>query len=563
MNRNLIYILIIVLLSFISYSNTLGNDFVWDDSKFVLDSPEVLSLERSVKSFTTDQFDLYRPIRSMFYFATFRMFSMNPALYHLFAILLHTIVSILVFYIIKNIFSRNIALFSASLFSTHPFHIGRVSNITASFDIIGIVFMLTSFLFYIYYRKNPSKKQLIFSIIFFILALFSSEESYTLPLLLLLYEFISKKKYKTTFVYSGILAIFLILRIFILKIGARVESFPGGSALVTFLTMPKVVFQYIFLSFIPINLSPFRKTEYISNFLDIWFLIPFFLILLLVYFVYKYKSSKELIFFSGWFIITLLPFLNITPLQTIMAERYFYLASISTVFLISFIILKLPKNYRLPLIGLLTIVFISLTIFNNTFWKDEYSLMQRGISLNPDSSQAHNNLGSYYFERDDLEKAFEHFQKAVESDPDNDKAWINLGVLYSKIGEYNLSIAALESALTINSLNYIAYEKLGITYMRLDDMEMAKESLFKSITLNPDYYRAHSKLGALYYNSGDVENSVLHLHIAMQINPFYAEPFFNMGLLLENSGKTEEAKTFYKRAASLEPNNQLYVSKLS
>ena len=62
------------------------------------------------------------------------------------------IISILVFFIIYEIVSRrNVALIAALIFAVHPIHTGRVTNITAGFDLLGIFFMLLAFYFYIKY----------------------------------------------------------------------------------------------------------------------------------------------------------------------------------------------------------------------------------------------------------------------------------------------------------------------------------------------------------------------------------------------------------------------------
>jgi len=335
-----------------------------------------------------------------------------------------------------------------------------------------------------------------------------------------------------------------------------VQTYPGGSALVTFLTMPKVIWSYILLNFAPIGLTPFRHISFVNQFYSLWFILPVLGIIALIYLIYK--VPKNLKFLAGWFLITLIPFLNITPLQTIRADRYAYLSSVAIIALIPIFL----KKYKKVMYGIV-IIFIGLTIFNNTFWQDDFTLMKRGIELNPESSKANNNLGNYYFHRGDYEKANEYFETAVRSDEKNEKAWINLGVLYSKLEDYNASIKALSNAISINDENYVAYEKLAITYMRIDDYNTSEKLFLKSIELNKNYYRSYARLGALYANMGDAKKALTYLLTAIEMNPKFAEAHFNTGLVLENIGKPNEAKTYYINAARLQPTNPQYVSKIN
>lgn len=570
LNKDRLYLIIIVLLCFISFFNILGNDFVWDDEKFIVDRPEIQSFNRAIYSFVSDQYEIYRPVRTLAYATAFQFFRLNPLPYHLLSILMHSAVSVLLFFIIKKLFNRKLAFFSAILFAVHPIHVSRVTNATASFDIIGLLFYLISFYLYILFREKKEKNLFIASLALFIVGLFASEEVFTLPLLLILYEFVFNspklKEYLKDVPYFIFLVGFLVLRFFVLRIGSRVSEYPGGSFLITLMTIPKVLAQYVLLIFFPFGLTPFRGIEFVESVFNIWFIVPVLFVLVLLFLIFKFRKNKELIFFSGWFFITLLPFLNILPLPKIIAERYFYLASLSVIVLIVKFVCFMFKKDNNKVIGLMilfVIFFASLTIYNNGYWVNDFILNQRGIELNPFSSRAHNNLGNFYFKQDNLESAGVHFTKAIETDIKNEKAWINLGVYYTKTEEYDKSIEALEQALVITPNNYQAMEKLGVTYMRMGDNDSAEQIFKEVIDIKPSYYRAYSRLAALYGNKGNYSLSMAYLMKSIEINPYYAEPYYNLGVLYEIYGKKNEARQFYLKAYQLDPTNKLYASRLN
>ncbi|MBR9699207.1 tetratricopeptide repeat protein [Candidatus Woesearchaeota archaeon] len=565
MKKNQLFMLIIVLLSFISYGNILFNGLVWDDERFIIDRPETRQIGSTLNYFTEDFFQLYRPVRELFYYLAFKSFDLNPLPYHLFSIILHALASVMIFLIIAKLFNEKLGFFAAALFAVHPIHVGRVANATASFDIIGLIFYLLSFYLYVRFRDSNRRSFLVSSIIVFVLGLLSSEELFTLPLLIGLYEFVFRRKsmnYKATSPYFIFLALFLFWRIIILQISARVGAYPGGSAFVSFLTMPKVLLEYIFLVVWPVQLSPFRGVDFVSVLFSPLFLIPLIILIAIIRYIYVKRHSDKVLFFVGFFIITMLPFLNITPLTKIMAERYFYLASLSIIVGIASLIFLLKKKWHYPVLIILLIVFSGLTVWQNTFWKDDFNLMTRGVEINPDSSRAHNNLGNYYFNLGQLNRAFTHFRESVRSDPSNHRAWVNLGVYFTAVEDYNNSLNALRTALRLTPENYNAYEKLGNAYAGLGEYDKALDAYGSSIQLNPDYYKAYARLGSLFGNSGNLTVAKGFLERAIELNPYYAEPYFNLGILYEKVGEMSTAQQYYKVAAQLDPDNRQYASKV-
>src|SRR3989338_2974015 len=562
-SRKYFGILFLFVFSVIPYANTLTNSFVWDDHDFIVDRHEIRDIGNVAKYFTQDVYGIYRPLREILYHYAYSSSGNSPLYYHLMAILFHASVVILAFLVIRKLFGYDIAFFASLIFAVHPLHIERVTNMTASFDILGIILFLLSFFFYISYREKADKKMLVFSIVTFALILLASEEALTLPFLVILYEFVFGRDghagYYKAIPHFALFAGFVIFRTFVLGIGARTQEYPGGSFFVTFLTMPKIIIEYLLLVFFPFGLTPFRKVEYVNSF-GIWFVLPVIAILLCFYLVYKYRKNNALVFFSGWFVIALLPFLNILPLQKIIAERYMYVASLALIALISCLILKF-KKYSYQILGIVVTFFIILTLHNNSFWKDDFTLYSRGLSLNPEDVQANNNMGKFFFDMGDYETAFYYYNASIKTNPRYHKALVNMGVLQSKIGNYRESVNYFITAINVTPGSWLAYEKLGITYMRAGDNESARQMFLTAIKLNENYYSAYSKLAALYGNMGNYSLALAYIEKALEINPYYAEAHFNLGVLYELNGRMEEAKQFYINAAVLDPGNKAYQEK--
>jgi len=582
-NKIISSVLLIVFLSLVSYGNIFKNEFVWDDHVFILDNQDIRSFANIPLFFTQDVDGLYRPLRSLHYTFVYALAGKNEFLYHFNGLLLHILVSLLVFFILFEIVGKkNISLMAALIFAAHPIHTGRVSNITAGFDLLGIFLFLFSFYLYVKFSKLNNKRYFLFSLLFFMLALLASEEAITLPLLIILYEFaFNRKKFCKksisnfiNYSYYFIVAFFyIILRFFILGIGGRTESYLAGSFFFTMLTMLKVYVNYIYLLIYPVNLTLFHDIEPVSSLFDLKVIFSFLLLLVLLVVVIKYNKNKILFFSVSWFFIALIPMSNISPLQVFMAERYLYVPSIGFSLLLSYALIslynikkiqskKLLKNAFIVFVVLLLSFYVVRTVDRNSDFRDNLTLWSKTIETNPNNSGAHDNLGFTYDRTGDIEKALEEFEISVKLQPDNFRALANLGVAYAKVKRYNDSLNVLKKSIEIREYHK-TYDKLGLVYVELTDEDESIEQFKKAIKINPRYAKAHNDLATVYGNQGKFDLAIEEFNEAIRIDRDYADAHYNLGILLEFIGEEELAGKEFLKAVSLEPENELYWKKVN
>ena len=583
-NEAIITVFLIVFLSLVSYLNIFRNEFVWDDHVFILDNPDIRSFSNVKLFFTHDVEGLYRPLRSLHYAFIYSIAGKNVFLYHFNSLFLHTIISIIIFFIIFEITNKkNISLVAALIFDAHPIHTERVANITGGFDLIGIFFMLLSFYLFIKYSKTNSKKYFLVSLLFFIIALFSSEEAITLPLIIVLYEFcFNREKFNRKLIKNNIIKnylpffiialFYIVLRFFILGIKGRVEEYLAGNFFLTMLTMLKAYVYYIYLLIFPIKLTLFHDIQATASLFELKILISALILILILFFTIKYYKNKILFFSVFWFFITLIPFSNILPLQVFMAERYLYVPSIAFSLLVSYSLFtvynlnvknkRIIKNGIVIFIVLLLLFYSGRTIVRNSDWKNDLALWTRTVETNPKNSRAHDNLGFTYERLGQNAKALEEFNIAVKLQPRDYRALANLGVALAKFGFYNESILALKKSIEIMEYHK-TYDKLGLVYVEIGKADLAIEQFKKAIEINPRYAKAHNDLATVYGRIGEFDLALQEFNEAISIDKDYADAHYNLGILLEFLGKKEEAIKEFRVAASLEPENKLYMKKAS
>jgi len=450
--------------------------------------------------------------------------------------------------------------------------------------------MLLAFYFYIKFSNNIKgssnkidflkNKYLLLSLLIYLLAVFSSEEAITLPLIIILYEFcfnrekfINKnflknniKKYIPFFVIA---LFFIIVRFIIVGFRGRIEEYITGNFFLTMLTMLKVYVYYIYLLIFPVNLTLYRDVEAVSSIFDFKVIISALILVTIVFFAVKNYRNKIMFFSVFWFFIALIPFSNILPLQVFMAERYLYVPSIAFSLLLSYLLITLFNFKNKNIVRYTVIVFIVLlltfyvfsTVKRNNEWRDNLTLWSQTVFTNPDNSRAHDNLGFTYERSGDTEKALVEFEKSVKLQPDNFGALANLGVAYAKLGFYNESISILEKSIEIR-IYHKTFDKLGLVYVELGMEEKAIDSFKEAIRINHRYAKAHNDLGTVYGPLGEIDLALLEFNEAIRIDKDYADAHYNLGILLEFLEQDDLARKEFEIAVRLEPNNPLYLKKL-
>src|SRR4030042_1849550 len=188
---------------------------------------------------------------------------LHPFAFRIVNILSHLSSTILVFLILSLISKKNIALVAASLFAVHPILIESVTWISGAPYSLYAFFFLFSFLFYIL-SKNK-QKYLYYSIIFYLLALASSEKAVVLFLVFIVYEFAYgsiKLNWKKILPHS-LISFFLVI-LYITKIGTRVASVEQLSYQQTqgfdnpLIQVPIAIVSYLGLIFWPDKLTLYQ-----------------------------------------------------------------------------------------------------------------------------------------------------------------------------------------------------------------------------------------------------------------------------------------------------------------
>ena len=537
--------LIIIAVTFIVFGNTLDNQFVFDDESVVVNNSSIQNISSIPKFFTAEEGfhkvigKYYRPIVSASYAIDYSIWGLNPYGFHLTNIIIHCIASLLLFRIFQVLFwrykYRNLfSLLSTLIFVVHPIHTEAVSWISGRTDSLVTVFFFGAFLCYLEFTKEQEhdKKSgqvtniagrnplyLVLSLVLYVFGLLSKEMIVTMPVIILLYDFVYRKKDMNYFknnipVYSLYVVVtiaYLIIRHSLLKDIPDRETylyFFGKDSLTAFATMIKTIPVYFRLLFAPFGLlyhynGVIRDS---TGLLELPVILSIIFILLLLYAAYFFYKKDSIISFSIlFFLVTLVPVMNIVPTMNLMAERFLYMVSFALVLVIAHLAMlgSAKRDKGILLAGLLIIIISMsyLTYDRNKDWKDNNSLYSSAIGT--EGSVLLVNEGNIYANMQKYDDAARLYKRAIEIKETSLLAHHNLGLVYIIKGKLDSAEIRFKRGIQIDPYAPDGYFQMATLSNMRSKKDDAIYYLEKLQTVYPDYKNSAAILADLKSGNSD------------------------------------------------------------
>ncbi len=520
MTVNFILALVFGSLTVFIYLPALHSPFLFDDLPFIIYNPAIQNLGdwQAIYSFNPPRFVGTYAFALNYYF-----FKDDVLSYHVINLGIHLISTFLVWWLVKltlktprmqntmfpapppqhSLNLSGAAFLTAALFAVHPLQTMAVNHLTQRYTILGAMFYLLALTLYIKGRLQPIRPYFfLYAAIFAMAGLYTKQTTFTLPIMLVLYElffFGWKKNQKFNWLY-GLPFIFILLFLpmlyFINGASVLTASCPSQSHDLEIITVPayvltqlRVIPTYLKLFFWPAQLNfdyDFRLStslwEPLSTFWGGIFLIS------LLLFALKMAGKDKLLAFSMlWFFLTLSVESSFGVIPYVITEYRTYLPSIGLCLLAAYCLLRfLHSRFLRIMILVLIIASLSyLTLARNKIWGNEMALWEDTVKKSPGKSRPWVNLSGAHFVRGHFDATIYYAKKALELNPFELTALYNLSSAYSQKGEYSTALAYALRAFHLSPNSIREVELLGYLYLKSQNYPQALHYYQKLIEISP------------------------------------------------------------------------------
>ncbi len=482
------------------YANTLGHEFVFDDTTLIAQNPDIRNFNwQRLVGFLS-----YRPFRNLTYALNYKLGGLEPFGYHLFNVLLHGFNALLVFLLLKRLTgSANGAGAGALVFAVHPAQSAAVAYVSGRKDLLATFFIVLGLICYLDFRRKRRKGLAVAALLAFVLGMLSKEVAIVIPALMLLVDLclasrsVGSKQSPNRFGWIGrtktlvyavalsLAALALCYALFLAR-ASRMEAYWGGSLSTHLGTSFKLFAHYLRLAVVPYPLIADYTGDVfpVSTGLTEWttILAVFVLVGYLGLAASLYRRHPLITLGMTWFALCLAPVLQLIPFHELAADHFLYLPMVGPALLAGLAVRHLMRERSLEVLtwGVLVLVVIGasvMTIDRNRDWKDERTLWDATYEKAPGSYRANLNLGTLTH-NEDWRRAVELTQRSIELKPAEALPYNNLGAIYR-----------MRSALLYERGDVREAERVA---------RLAMENIQRSIELYPHDPFAYSNLGDAY-----------------------------------------------------------------
>ncbi len=486
----------------------------WDDPEYVINNPLIRSLSlRNLNAILTQPyFANYAPLTLISYAIDYQLWGLNAAGYHFHSLALH-LACVLAFYWVLQKFQipRFVLLAAVGLFAVHPINIESVSWCSERKNLLAGLFFWLSFGQYLRYRERPLRSAYLASILFFLLSLLSKASAIVAPLAFLAYDYcFREKKLHALRLFDKlpflILAeIFTLVSIYAAGTWSALRSYHDGGPLISLFASGHLFQDYLEMLLWPTRLSAVYLPRVEPSLASLAFWIPLLAFVGLC--ICLFKRSTSLFFWLSFFVIFLLPVMNIVPLPIRTTNRYLYIPQAGAWILLAsgaawvyrqlgpFV---LARRVTCAL-GCFWLLFVGYeTYLWNKAWRNSYTLWNDVIDKDFYNEMGHLNLAEWFVAHKQVNRAGLEYLIALGINRNYANGLAGMGNYYLGKGQQQRAIQLYYESLNLVPDSASTLNNLGSAYLQIGRNQRALYFFFRSLYINPNSLKVMNNIALLY-----------------------------------------------------------------
>ncbi|MFH1336131.1 MAG: tetratricopeptide repeat protein [Candidatus Zixiibacteriota bacterium] len=569
---NVVFIILIAAVSILVYYNTIRTGFVGDDVPLISSQTDFLKDWGNLKTVwdkpfpaeTYEPIPFYRPLITLVNFINYHFSQKAAHGYHQVNVGFHTANVILLYLLIFLIFKNELlSLFTSLFFAAHSIHVNSVVWISGRTDVIACFFLLLTAILFVKRKDHRGVPRILLfagSIIAFILALFSKEIAFVLPLFLFVWDWLSeegklKRKILPYLPFALVTILYLIWRVSVLGNLGTGKSYTTANVFQRFLTLFPIYFYYFKKFTFPIflNFSPRVLTVTTIFSLKFWGALVFFAVILALGRTLR-KTVKPVSFGIFWILVTLIPVLNLVPLYASVKEWWGYIPSIGFCLILgqvavwgiswdkSWFDIRLPHRKPKGEIAIETEPSASMA-----------AATPEGGAI-PDSPEASVGGGS-----ESAPKKSFHFPGKIVI-----KAGYAVALLFALIlifyaftiksrgrifrNDYHLWTNTTQTA----PYDAVAQNAIGVILKRKNVPRWAKMAFRRAVEADSNYAEGRNNFGSSLEMSNQEDSALVQIKAAIRLDPGFVDAYNNLGIVYGKKMEYDSAIIAFQRAVQLD-----------
>ena len=592
LRQALLIALLLATVTLILYRPVQSFDFVnYDDRIYVTDNRHVhggLSMEGLRWSFATFHAGNWHPLTWISHMADFETYKLKAGGHHWTSVLIHTASVLLLFLVLSGMTGALwCSALVAVLFAIHPLHVESVAWVAERKDVLSGFFWIITMGSYAYYVKYPSIPRYLLVMLSFVLGLLSKPMLVTLPFVLLLIDYWPLRRFPGTkiacssrvfqesvygnktwllLVAEKLPLCFVTAMACLVTLAAQKEvgaiwSLEGMSFDVRFANALVAYMDYIRNMFWPVDLAVLYPH---TGMPPGWKIGVAILIMASISYLAVRKAREMPFLLVGWlwYLGTLVPVIGLVQVGSqSMADRYTYIPLVGLFIVLAWgierFVARWPRWQR-PVVVISLVALSGLLVLARSqveTWKNSETLFEQALAVTEVNHGAHHNIGAFYLDQNDCQKAVPHFLEAIQIKENYANPYHGLGVCASRENNIEGAHHYFRQAILIEPRFAECRIDRGLLLAQQGRIDEAAEDFQYVLRINPAHEAAHNNMGMLLIQQGKHGEAEVRFSEILRINPRNAEAYNNLGIVRTAQGRTEDAIASFMKARELMPGN--------